>query len=777
MPDLLGHDYLLSVYYRHNNKYGIEFTWFQLGSDRLVAPTQLSTATTSMSTATTSMSTATTLMSTASTSMSETTAATSMSKTTTATSMSVETTEKRDEDAGILKHGQHKGKDHGAVPKSYSPVIPPYSEPRHSIVAVSTSEGALSRFRRRVTFRPKAGKGPTARKGVEFSGVGDKKPYSHASGSVDDYLAHDPRIRPSGSPHKHVRFGQPPEANRLDAYGSSLDDRTLLGSSSHHTSDLPAGSTPSWQGQPNHTYNPPVFTAYSPHSIPLPTGASLYRNLYSTSDPPPGFTGSYESNTGYNSITPEMVQDATLWFILSPKVLDGARLDSAARYPPPRCHPATRRTLRQRIIHWLDTTTVRDTNLLWLYGPAGVGKSAIAQTVAEDCRKEGWLGAAFFFSRSRGSDDPNRVIPSLVAQLFVTFPAYKALVSPLIIADPAILEYALEVQFQKLIVEPLLHLKDRRLRSEPLLLLLDGLDECQGDAYQQEFIRLISKFSALPNVSTFPFIWIVTSRSEWHICTEFSKFQCWGEELVIDTPEAREDVSILLRDGFTKIRNKYWNAFSEKMSWPAEEQLLVAHSNASGFIPIASAILQFIDTDEIPNPLARLTTSLSFLENPSLSTTSKPLDSLFVLYRKILQSIHPDILSITKKILFFLVLVDPNIPAQILANILLIDQATFYASLHRLHSVLIIPLPEHADKFPIRFYHSSFSIFLRYFYMDKTKTLVYPSPELCYVWWCDIWGKVGSNLSEGGLLGMLFYSLNIINELISPQHTCPGQGN
>ncbi|KAF9442692.1 hypothetical protein P691DRAFT_618043, partial [Macrolepiota fuliginosa MF-IS2] len=74
----------------------------------------------------------------------------------------------------------------------------------------------------------------------------------------------------------------------------------------------------------------------------------------------------------------------------------GAGLDSAVRYPLPRCHPATRRTLRGRIAGWLAD---RSTNLLWLYGPAGVGKSAIAQTVAEDCRKEGWLGAAFFFSR------------------------------------------------------------------------------------------------------------------------------------------------------------------------------------------------------------------------------------------------------------------------------------------------------------------------------------------------------------------------------------------
>ncbi|KAF9442089.1 hypothetical protein P691DRAFT_509309, partial [Macrolepiota fuliginosa MF-IS2] len=398
----------------------------------------------------------------------------------------------------------------------------------------------------------------------------------------------------------------------------------------------------------------------------------------------------------------------------------------------------------------------------------GVGKSAIAQTVAEDCRKEGWLGAAFFFSRSRGSDDPNRVIPSLVAQLFVTFPAYKALVSPLIIANPAILEHTLDVQFQKLIVEPLLQLKDRRLRAEPLLFLLDGLDECRGDTYQQQLIRLIAKFAALLNISDFPFVWIVTSRSEWHIRAEFYKFQCLREELVIDTPEAREDASILLRDGFAAIRNKYSNMFSKQASWPAEKQLSVIHSSVSGFIAIASSILQFIDTHEIPNPLVHLETSLSYLETPSLSMSSNPLDSVFMLYREILDSIPSKVLPITKKILFFLVLHGRNLPTQILANVLFIDQATFYASLYRLHSVLIIPSPEIAGELPMTFYHSSFLIFLENFYMNQGGTVIDPYPETYYVQWCKLWGWMGSNFSRESLLCMLFSFLGIINELISP---------
>ena len=39
-------------------------------------------------------------------------------------------------------------------------------------------------------------------------------------------------------------------------------------------------------------------------------------------------------------------------------------------------------------------------DVLWLYGSAGAGKSAIAQTIAEMCTELGLIVASLFFSRS-----------------------------------------------------------------------------------------------------------------------------------------------------------------------------------------------------------------------------------------------------------------------------------------------------------------------------------------------------------------------------------------
>jgi replication-associated recombination protein RarA len=55
---------------------------------------------------------------------------------------------------------------------------------------------------------------------------------------------------------------------------------------------------------------------------------------------------------------------------------------------------------------WILGLGVDDQNavILWLYGPAGAGKSAIAHDIAQRCDLEKLLLASFFFSRS----DPAR---------------------------------------------------------------------------------------------------------------------------------------------------------------------------------------------------------------------------------------------------------------------------------------------------------------------------------------------------------------------------------
>ncbi|TFK35769.1 hypothetical protein BDQ12DRAFT_560347, partial [Crucibulum laeve] len=80
----------------------------------------------------------------------------------------------------------------------------------------------------------------------------------------------------------------------------------------------------------------------------------------------------------------------------------GTSHDSYERDPAPRCHPETRRDVRSLISQWLTATPISTDNpssrILWLHGPAGAGKSAIAQSIAQDCAQTRRLAASFFFS-------------------------------------------------------------------------------------------------------------------------------------------------------------------------------------------------------------------------------------------------------------------------------------------------------------------------------------------------------------------------------------------
>jgi hypothetical protein len=101
----------------------------------------------------------------------------------------------------------------------------------------------------------------------------------------------------------------------------------------------------------------------------------------------------------------------------------GAFHNSGERFNPPRCHPKTRIHIIAKIMNWIVGEVEWDRFVMWLYGPAGAGKSAIAQTIAEHCHASHLLLASFFFSRT----DPKRnneksLIASIAYQITLNVP-------------------------------------------------------------------------------------------------------------------------------------------------------------------------------------------------------------------------------------------------------------------------------------------------------------------------------------------------------------------
>lgn len=227
-------------------------------------------------------------------------------------------------------------------------------------------------------------------------------------------------------------------------------------------------------------------------------------------------------------------------------------------------------------------------------GPAGVGKSALAQSVAEDLAGRGLLGATFFFSRLAQLDDPDAVIPTLAYQLAMRNPDYKHLITQRLGDDPLMLTKNRSTLFKELIFDPfqLLAASNPSAVETPLLVILDGLDECRDKEAQCELIHLINNH--MRRVANLPLLWMVCSRPEWHLKSILSDVDypvdCEQEEISVDDKEAQADVRRLLQFGLDKIRRRY----HLPLNWPLKEQLDLITSTASGHLGFASFILRFI---------------------------------------------------------------------------------------------------------------------------------------------------------------------------------------
>jgi len=120
----------------------------------------------------------------------------------------------------------------------------------------------------------------------------------------------------------------------------------------------------------------------------------------------------------------------------------GAVHDSAARYPAPNCHPDTRKAVRQIIMDWVhDHEEGSASPFFWLYGPAGAGKTAILQAIAEflcsSSESDENFGGSFFFSRGENDRNQGRFLFSTIAyQLALTVPGLRGHVNRIMEANP-----------------------------------------------------------------------------------------------------------------------------------------------------------------------------------------------------------------------------------------------------------------------------------------------------------------------------------------------------
>ena len=116
---------------------------------------------------------------------------------------------------------------------------------------------------------------------------------------------------------------------------------------------------------------------------------------------------------------------------------------------------------------------------------------------------------------------------------------------------------ALEIQLRKLILEPLQQVSEKS--KEPIVFIIDGLDECEDKDMQSNILRLLGSVFQRPSVGGCDRIcFIVTSRPEPWIHDEFTIEPLSGITRQIflgQKSEANKDIRTFLRLGFTEIHD------------------------------------------------------------------------------------------------------------------------------------------------------------------------------------------------------------------------------
>ncbi|KAF9530761.1 hypothetical protein CPB83DRAFT_881992 [Crepidotus variabilis] len=403
-----------------------------------------------------------------------------------------------------------------------------------------------------------------------------------------------------------------------------------------------------------------------------------------------------------------------------------ALFDSKARQDPPKCAPRTREAIQKEILDWINLHT-QSGLVMWLHGSAGSGKSAIAQTIAELLNDQKTPSASFFFSRISGSPtrvDGDRLLPTIIYQLCLLLPEYRDTVKRKLQKDPTIFEKSHGAQMTTLVTKVLQQFSFRRILREfyngrpvPLVIIIDGLDECRDPQMQCKLLSVIADASA--SIRRRPVRFFIASRPETHITRIFDQhpnFQHLRLRRINldDDPDASMAILVFLRQEFQKIHQTHPLGIHLEPSWPDQDIIDFLVSKSSPQFILASTAMSYVGSPK-HRPTERLTAVMNVLSAPTFPLDDQPLQRMDALYTFIFSGVDKDRRDIVQAILGIIHLSslrEYHLPPPVMSFLeesLGLSPGDIYLYLEPLMSVLYLPKdPEQ----PVKSTHASLYDFL-----------------------------------------------------------------
>ena len=202
------------------------------------------------------------------------------------------------------------------------------------------------------------------------------------------------------------------------------------------------------------------------------------------------------------------------------------------------------------------------------------------------------LGVLFFFSCTQHVDN---FFTTITYQLTMRINEYIKILNLKIQHNPTLPSKGLDAQFCKLIIELFLELMGRNVGVQDKTVIINGLNECNGNTAQLKIMKLVAK-SVIDHGDKISLLQAFFSQPELHTDQEFSSYSrsYFLSKVKLSMSKSNNgDIMYYFHD-------KLYPLSSPNTMWPLEDTFNILVAIAAGLWVYAATIVRFIIDQGLP---------------------------------------------------------------------------------------------------------------------------------------------------------------------------------
>jgi hypothetical protein len=234
------------------------------------------------------------------------------------------------------------------------------------------------------------------------------------------------------------------------------------------------------------------------------------------------------------------------------------------------CTENTRTAILELIEEWAFDPT--KPMIYWMNGMAGTGKTTISYSISLLFKRLNVLGATFFCSRLVDEcTKVDRIFPTVAYNLSRNYPPLSSTILKALKNDPDVAKRTINQQFTDLIVKPIRGTVNDLARN-PIVVVIDALDECVNQKEVQAFLSIIFQRSYELPLKIF-----ITSRPEQLLRVGFNRQNpdTYSRLILheIERDLVNADIKLYLTERLVELVDGRCDFYDSTDDWPPEDKV------------------------------------------------------------------------------------------------------------------------------------------------------------------------------------------------------------